>query len=445
MRHRFLALGLSFLFLLGSTTSCLSWFCTAPAVDFDQASEGVKIWIEECLGGNPEEAARYWSPVSAETGRIACQRMPLLRRSLVESSAVAGIDSYEYGPAKVVAVQQQSSQDCVNKLAVLLQREDGRRGRPLTFLVTNGDTGPDNVVLYAAEDPCVWPEAGNLADWESFVSCFWQDGGSEGLPEPDGASRVHVFRIDTQSPNLSFEMVMARDSTNVNEGQKTQSSPRERVADMVARPPYVSRNPVLAFNADYFSMNNDHGPEGLTVKNGQRFDGQFADPPDYDGPGLAADGNTNETNWSSLSISKAKGVRIGKQTDCQTHCFKWPFSNEAYYNTVGGGPLFIEGGERIGGFGSTLPCENERFTKEYCTGEPTAWTAVGVSGDGRYLIVVVGQQQTMDSIASILLAEGADRAMKLDGGGSTQLWYRGEEIIASGRAVANGIVVFSEP
>ena len=243
---------------------------------------------------------------------------------------------------------------------------------------------------------------------------------------------------------------MANDRTSVNYGKPT-ASPREYVRNIVARSPYASRNPVLAINADYFGDNSNgtgnHGPEGLTVKNGSRFDGSYADPPEADTDG-------NDWKRSSLSISRSKDVRIGRLTECDGpggRCHSWR-PTDSYYNTVGGGPLFVEPDasgtpRRIGGAGSTLPCTREALSTSYCTGTDKNWTAVGISGDGRYLIVVVsGTARSMDLAATVLIAEGASRAIKLDGGGSTQVWYKGsnpQSIIGGGRPVANALVVFS--
>jgi len=69
--------------------------------------------------------------------------------------------------------------------------------------------------------------------------------------------------------------------------------------------------------------------------------------------------------------------------------------------------------------------------------------------DGRYLIVVVSDiDKTMDQAAAVLIAEGAWKAIKLDGGGSTQVWFKSanlQSIIGGGRPVANAILVFSSP
>lgn len=80
----------------------------------------------------------------------------------------------------------------------------------------------------------------------------------------------------------------------------------------------------------------------------------------------------------------------------------------------------------------------------YCTGS-SKWTAAGVSSDGHYLIVVVpGVDRTMDQAAAVLIAEGASRAIKFDGGGSTQVWYKPNgTLVAGGRRVTNALMVFS--
>lgn len=446
-------LGLIFLILLGSSTGCWGAIgCMAPAVDFKAASEAARIWVEGCLNGDSTAAGKYWSLVSEQVGKNECNSLLKLRKSISKNSGVPGIDYHLYYGVRVISVEEDDSDPCSKGLRVFLERADGRKSGPLAFLVANADSSPNKVVLYAVKPDRLCPMPVDDSQWESFENCFWSEvSSSEPLPFPDVHS-VHVFKIDTQSPNLSFEMVMAKDSRNVNEGKQTKSSPREWVREMVARAPYAGRNPVLAFNADYFAGDNDHGPEGLTVKNGKRFDGEFASPPDYDADQLAEDGNTNETNRSSLSISKSNGIRIGQQTDCSKDCFYWPFNDDAYYNTTGGGPLFIDKGERIGGTGEGRyePCQNEGFSTAsygYCGTQPDAWTAVGVTQDGRYLIVAVGLSQTMDTMAAILKVEGAWQAMKLDGGGSTQLWYKGKEIISDSRQVrqvANAILVFSQ-
>jgi hypothetical protein len=273
------------------------------------------------------------------------------------------------------------------------------------------------------------------------------------LTDRDG---FHVFTIDLWNPYVSIETVMADDTST---GHSTN---REFVWDMVARPPYNTRNPVLAFNADYFG--DGHGAEGLTVKNGIR---------------LPNAGTHNGTEWrrSSLSISNwlpnvypHRTIRIGRQTDClgapgepDNECTSWSPNSDNYYTTVGGGPLFVEFRKRIVGAnepsdmpGSLEPCKRERdpeigdMRNNYCdNSNPTQWTAVGLSGNRRYMYVLVskqGQLRTMDQAAATLISMGAYRVIKLDGGPSTQLWYRPNGVLVNtSREIANALVVFIEP
>lgn len=232
----------------------------------------------------------------------------------------------------------------------------------------------------------------------------------------------HVFRVDLWNPSVTFETVMADD---VSSGHL---SNREYVYEMVTRSPYAVRNPILAFNADYFG--NGHGAEGLTVKNGVRLPN-------------AGTVNNDERRRSSISISSSRSVRIGRQTDCLNNCSNWVPDSSRYYTTVGGGPLFIDGGQRIGAAGSTKPCTDEYLATRYCT-DQFRWTAVGISSDGRYLIVIVsGIAKTMDQAASVLIAEGAWRAMKLDSGSSSQVWYRPSGRLVDGVGIANAVLVFA--
>ncbi len=258
----------------------------------------------------------------------------------------------------------------------------------------------------------------------------WSTAVTNGVPGITYGTRdgFHVFKIDLWSANLSYETVMGRDATSGN------TTNVEYVRDMVARSPYVSRNPVLAFNADYFGENH-HGAEGLTVKLGTR---------------LPNAGTANGEEWrrSSLSISSTKAPRVGVQTDCKgppgNACTTWVPNRDSYFNTVGGGPLFVKDGIRVGGSNSTLPCTTESLSTSYCNGSFN-WTAAGASADGRYLIVIVsGSAKTMNQAAAALIAEGAYRAIKLDGGGSSQVWYKPNgSLVYGSRRVTNALMVFS--
>lgn len=265
------------------------------------------------------------------------------------------------------------------------------------------------------------------------VKLWWEPVGEPvQLIERDG---FYIFKVDMWNSRVSVEMVMANDSTNVNQTP----TPVESVASMATR--YASRNPILVINGDYFALDRTHGPEGLTVRNGVRFDGYGATPDDADGM---------EWQRSSLSISRSKAIRMGKQTSCTGSCVNWVPNSDAFYTTIGGGPVFVESGQRIGGANSLTPCNNEAFTpnnRTYYCQQPYKWAGVGMSQDGRYLYVIASStNKTMDQAAAALIAEGAWRAMKLDGGGSAQLWYKPRgTMVAGGRLVANALMVFVQP
>lgn len=142
---------------------------------------------------------------------------------------------------------------------------------------------------------------------------------------------VLVIKIDLTNTNVRFETVMAayplgsnqwRECKDVNvpmyaiDGRgcafpNPTTFPSQLVADMVTRYPGA----VAAINGDYFGRPDyDHGPEGLTVKNGVRFDGwrlgdcdgkagfNFKQPTSCQG---------NDVNRPALKISKSNRVELG--------------------------------------------------------------------------------------------------------------------------------------
>ena len=82
-------------------------------------------------------------------------------------------------------------------------------------------------------------------------------------------------------------------------------------------------------------------------------------------------------------------------------------------------------------------------------------TAVGTTKDGKtvYLVTVDGRTQssiglTIDQLAVLMAGFGVDRAMNLDGGGSTAMWVKGQGVVnvpsdGPERVVANHLGVFA--
>lgn len=251
----------------------------------------------------------------------------------------------------------------------------------------------------------------------SRSNCEASDNGTTYCTEDDGD--IHVVIIDLEDPHIRFEMVMADDVSSVNTTQ------RERIEDMVSRPPYQDQGVVVAINADYFGQN--HGPEGLTVKNGRRLD-------DYGGPVQ----NPNALWRSSLAISRLNRVSLGRKS---AEDLDNPRAyRERFYNAIGGGPLILNYGVVIP---NVVACPLERFPVGAC--RRTIQTAAGLSEDGRWLYLMVGEGRDIEGFARLLRDYGAFTAIKLDGGGSSQLWYDGRVRHDTDRPVGNALLVFHHP
>lgn len=243
--------------------------------------------------------------------------------------------------------------------------------------------------------------------------------------EEANATVAYILCIDLTDPYLRFQTVMANDVLNVN----PPIDQRESVVSMVSRAPYQERHPIAAFNADYFG--SGHGAEGFTVVNGSRIDGSNSN--DKDG---------NETGRVSQAFSRLNQVYLGFRSAEEVSN---PLLHQsAYYNATGRGPTLVRDGRII-----PDPCPPEGFSSDKeC--RQAAQTAVGLSPDGETLIVVVGEQDSnnvgyynAEGMARLLVEYGANNGIKLDGGSSSQLWYRGETIKDNG-GVANAVLVFRE-
>jgi Phosphodiester glycosidase len=261
----------------------------------------------------------------------------------------------------------------------------------------------------------------------------------------------YVVRIDPKHPDVRFETVLplgydregnygeCRD-VNVPDTINPQMSrgpgcyvgntyPGERVPHMVARYPGA----VVGFNADFFSPTYAFGPMGLTVKNGIRLDG------------FNNDRDEKEVQRSSLSFSNSGEVRISivdrASLPFPDQPWRWIPNQDLYYNTVGGLPILVMDGKQVN--------FHEQCTLEegWCPArfDQRARTAVGLTSDGQVIVLIVTEYWgvTLQKLADLFVELGAQRAINLDGGGSSQLWYAGRELLSSPRPVAEGILVFS--
>jgi hypothetical protein len=263
----------------------------------------------------------------------------------------------------------------------------------------------------------------------------------------------HVVKVNPKNPYVRFEIVLpmgydrygnygeCRDvqlPDSVQPGESTgpgcfidHSYPAERIVQMVSR----YEEAVLAFNGDFFSPSYAFGAMGLTVKNGERLDGN---PNDREG---------REVRRSSLSISVDGDIRIGpislEQLTNPDEPWNWFPDPEDFYQTIGGLPMLVKDGHPLD---LHEQCMQEQG---WCPDQyyPRARTAVGKTFEGQMIIVVVPEEWglTLEGLSHLMVELGCEEAINLDGGGSSQLWYDGSYLNYSSRVVAEGVIILSTP
>jgi hypothetical protein len=260
-----------------------------------------------------------------------------------------------------------------------------------------------------------------------------------------------ILRIDPKHPDVRFETVLplgfdrygnygeCRDvhvpntiNPEMSPGPGCHNGngyPGERIANMSSRYPGV----VAAFNGDFFSPTYAFGPIGLTVKNGERLDGYFDDQ------------NIREVRRSSVSISKTGDIRIGivsrEELPIPEEPWTWVPDSETYYNSIGGLPLLVKNGHPVDLHNRCILeegwCPDQYFRR--------ARTAFGRTFSGEAIVLSVAEEWgvTLQTLSYLMVELGASEAINLDGGGSSQLWFAGVDLVYSPRPVAEGMLVFS--
>lgn len=244
------------------------------------------------------------------------------------------------------------------------------------------------------------------------------------------ANDVHVVVIDLNDPHVRFETVMAQDVNRVD------SPVQEWVSVMAERNPAA----VAAINGDYFFPGR-HGPEGLTLRQGERLD------------------NLTTMERSALVIGQAPldapdaGLPIPAGIVRLIEADR-PLDPATYFNAVGGGPQLVFDKTWDWTEGFNFPgyrgCQADLPPDQVINGECLAniddwripekpWSAAGLTADQK-MVWVVGPYA---HLAETLAAFDVVTAIKLDSGGSSQLWYA-RTMVEGYRPVANGLLVFYE-
>lgn len=202
-------------------------------------------------------------------------------------------------------------------------------------------------------------------------------------PWPD--SRVHVLRLDLREPGLRVEV----------------SAPAERGLPMDRR---AERAPaaVASFNASFFD--SSFVPRGVTVSQGEVW-----------APVLAA----GASPW--LACDRTQRCRIGF-----VDAAKRPADA---MNAVAGTPWLVREGQ--------VRTEADDAGCPGLCARRHPRTAVGLAGQGRWLLVVLAEGRrppvagvTLAQLSQLMRELGAQDAINLDGGGSSTLWLQGRAVMA---------------
>ena len=314
---------------------------------------------------------------------------------------------------------------------------------------------PAQMKVYASDD---------LPPWQHNLQCDKNDQKYKGLEyctQQFLNSTFHVIVVDLTSAGIALEYILVEgnDRYGVFDECKDVNIPLWSTGDG-CKDPKDGLYPVMAFgdavnraeeggaavviNGDYSACTvyhstscpsgkyRSHGPEGLTVVGGNRLDGP-----------INGDIDENAVNRPWFAVGESPNLQVeidilvGK--DSKEKPFEW------IYTGMGGGPWLIKDGTVQGE--DIDDCTN--LDKHSCTSY-VAQTALGISQDKNYLYLVAAKGQNAKGIAEFMAQQlHLWRAIKLDGGGSTELWYAGKEepfvLMGDGRPLTNYLAVIAGP
>ncbi len=234
----------------------------------------------------------------------------------------------------------------------------------------------------------------------------------------EDSGQTHLLIVDLSNPYVRVQTVMAHDVLDV----WPRDEQRESVADMAQR--YRDDGVVIAINGDYFGAGR--GPEGPTVVQGQRLD-----TPET----IAL--NPSHYRRTTLVVSRSGSAAIAHLNPIG---FLAPVVYRVFMvNAISGGPIILLNGQPLP---EDLSCFLDRIPVNTC--RRGRQTAAGVDASGQTLYLAVSTERSTRSMAELLRDYGASTALKLDAGGSSQLWYRGRMLVNSDREIANALLVFRE-
>jgi len=216
-----------------------------------------------------------------------------------------------------------------------------------------------------------------------------------------GGVGVNVVTVNPKAENVKVVLGLAQ-GTVLSQNRFG----REDFGPMVRR-----LKPRVAINGTYFNLRNNE-PVGALVMEGRLI---------YDGlsSGVLMVSEEGQV-WIEYHQGKF-GRNLGWARNIRT--------------AVGAGPMLLQSGK------VALRPRDEGF------GDPSLFalarrSAVGVTAEGKLLLVTVETPISLNKLAFIMLRLGAVNAMALDGGGSTALYSNGQFISLPGRPLTNLILVY---
>jgi hypothetical protein len=275
------------------------------------------------------------------------------------------------------------------------------------------------------------------------------------IQNQNGSSmKVHLVAVELQNPAIRLEYLLPEGINRSGELGECKDVNRTEIGNIGCDDPQNSayypllpwdeaprnfENTVVVVTGDYGATSTGsrtHGPEGLTVVQGERLDGPQAN--DHD--------NTAVTRpWLAIGNPPYPDIRIAQLSeDDGAKPYEW------IYTAFGGAPWMIRNGKVTEG--EITNC-NQAAGSCYSS---AAQVAVGLSEDNQWMFLVVTESPVppLDDLPTPLLDLAhfmrndlqVYQAFKLDGGGSTKLWYGGEDIyVNSDRELSQYLAVVSLP
>jgi len=219
--------------------------------------------------------------------------------------------------------------------------------------------------------------------------------------EKIGGVGVNIVTVNPRPGNVNVVLGLAK-GTVLSQGRFG----RESFGSMVRR-----FRPRVAVNGTHFNLRTN-APVGALVMEGRLI---------YDGLSSAV-----------LTVGEDGRVRIEYHRSKFGRDFGWAGTIRT---AIGAGPMLLRNG-RV-----TLTPHDEGF------GDPSLFalarrSAVGVTPEGKLLLVTIHTPVTLNKLAYILLRLGAVDAMALDGGSSSALYSNGQFITTPSRQLTNLILVY---